>query len=103
MWGSANSTLLLSLGWGLIVLLSFACLGRTIARVLAPGARRDLALETGWGMAGMVALGGWLNLLGLATAQSLRGLVCWSSSWASSRKSCSVPEGAARTAAIRTR
>lgn len=75
MSGLSDRTVLLALGWGLLVLLSFAGLGRIVAGIVAPGSRRDLALEAGWGMAGMIALGGWFNLLGLATAQVLRGLV----------------------------
>ena len=67
--------LLLNLAWGLVVLLSFVALGRPMARVLRTTGSWDISMAAGWGMAGMVALGGWLNLLGLARASVLMALV----------------------------
>lgn len=64
-----------NLAWGLLVTLSFAALGRIIARVAWPSDPRDFFLAAGWGMAGMVILGGVLNLLGLATSSGLVTLV----------------------------
>jgi len=65
----------LNLAWGLVVLLSFVALGRIMARVVRPAGSWDISMAAGWGMAGMVALGGWLNLLGLARASVLMALV----------------------------
>ena len=56
----------LNMGWGLVVLLGFVCLGRIMARLAHPNGEWDVAMAAGWGMAGMVALGGWMTLLGLA-------------------------------------
>ncbi len=64
-----------NLGWGLIVLLSFAALGRIIARVVQPAGSRDICLAAGWGMAGMTMLGGLLNLAGVATPSVLIVLI----------------------------
>src|ERR1700722_7035030 len=66
---------LLNLGWGLIVLLSFAGLGRILARVTVPDGRPDLGLASGWGLAGMTILGGLLNLLGISRSSILIALV----------------------------
>jgi len=63
------------LAWGLVVLVSFAALGRIIARVVQPSGSRDVFLATGWGMAGMTTLGGLLNLAGAATPSVLIVLV----------------------------
>ena len=65
----------LYMAWGLVVLLAFVCLGRIMARLARPNGEWDIALAAGWGMAGMLALGGWLTLLGLARAPILAGLV----------------------------
>jgi hypothetical protein len=67
--------IVLYLAWGLVVLLSFACLGRALARVLTPRALPDPFLAAGWGMAGMTVLGGLLNLLGAAGSSVLIALV----------------------------
>jgi hypothetical protein len=66
---------LLNLVWGLVVLLSFVALGRIMARVVRPAGSWDLSMAAAWGMAGMVALGAWLNLLGVAQASVLMALV----------------------------
>ena len=66
---------LLNLGWALVVLLSFASLGRILARIMVPDDRPDLGLATGWGLAGMTILGGLLNLLGISRSSILIALV----------------------------
>jgi hypothetical protein len=63
------------LSWGLVVLLSFAALGRLVARVVHPAGIPDTFLATGWGLAAMTILGGFLNLFGVATAPVLVALV----------------------------
>ncbi len=68
-------SVLLNLLWGLVVTLSFAALGRILARGFWPERRDDFFLTAGWGMAGMVILGGFLNLFGLARASALVVLV----------------------------
>ena len=65
----------LNMGWGLVVLLGFVCLGRIMARLAHPNGDWGVAMAAGWGMAGMVALGGWMTLLGLARPPFLIGLV----------------------------
>ena len=65
----------LFMAWGLVVLLAFVSLGRIMARLARPDGDWDVALAAGWGMAGMVALGGWMTLMGLARAPVLVGLV----------------------------
>jgi hypothetical protein len=66
---------LLNLLWGVVVTLSFAALGRLLARGIWPKRCDDFFLTAGWGMAGMVILGGMLNLFGVARSSSLVVLV----------------------------
>lgn len=68
---SKSMLAILSLTWGLVVLLALMCLGRLLARVLLPSDRPDPFLTAGWGLAAMIGLGGALNLLGLARAPIL--------------------------------
>ena len=59
---------IISLAWGLVVLLSLICLGRLITRLTLKTYQPDPALAAGWGLATMISLGGVLNLFRLATA-----------------------------------
>ena len=67
--------LFLATGWGIVVLASFAALGRLISGAAHPGGDRHFFLAAGWGMAAMAALGGVLNSLGVATPPVLVVLV----------------------------
>ena len=67
--------LLWNAAWGIIVLLSFVASGRILARLVAPGSFIDAPLAAGWGMAALVALGGWLNLFSVARSPILVALV----------------------------
>ena len=69
------ATLLIGLIWGLLVLWSFAAMGRLLARLVGVNCHREIWLPAGWGMAGMTVLGGWLNLFGIARASVLVALV----------------------------
>ncbi len=68
-------TLLAALAWSLVILLSFIGLGQILARLLVPELRVDPFLAAGWGLAGMIAIGGLLNIAGIAKAPVLVGLV----------------------------
>jgi hypothetical protein len=61
--------------WGLLVLVSFAALGRIISRLVRPDGECRFFLAASWGMAGMTVLGGILNLIGVATSDVLVALV----------------------------
>ena len=65
------TSLLLSSAWGLVVLCSFAALGRMISCALHLEGERHFFLAASWGMAGMAVLGGILNLLGVASSSVL--------------------------------
>lgn len=65
-------TLLAALAWSLVILLSFIGLGQILARLLVPESRVDPFLAAGWGLAGMIAIGGLLNIAGIAKRR------CWS-------------------------
>jgi hypothetical protein len=68
--------LVLGTVWGLVVLWSFVAMGRLLARLAGVNGRGDvLWLPAAWGMAGMAALDGWFNLLGIACPHLLLGLV----------------------------
>ncbi|MDJ0786839.1 MAG: hypothetical protein QNK05_08510 [Myxococcota bacterium] len=54
--------------WGLALLVSFLGFGRLLAAALSVRERVHMGLEIFWGFGLCVALGGWLCLLGLATA-----------------------------------
>ncbi len=66
--------LLLTLLWGLVVLGSFVTLGRLLTRALDPTLLGDASLAAGLGMAGMIFIGGLLNLAHLATSGVLMAL-----------------------------
>jgi hypothetical protein len=61
----------ITLAWGLVVLLPFVSLGRVLARSLDPSLLDDPPLLAGIGMRGIVFIGGWLNLAGVASARGL--------------------------------
>jgi hypothetical protein len=62
--------------WGLVVLASMAGWGRLVGRIAFPDARADAGLRLAWGAAGLVAAGGVLCLLSVATPSVLFVLVC---------------------------
>ncbi len=72
---SAMISLLLGSAWGLVVLWSFVAMGRLLARLAGIRTPGDIWLRAGWGMAGMVVVGGWLNLLGIARPRVSLALV----------------------------
>ena len=68
-------SIIVCLVWGIVVLFSFASLGRILARILKPDIRPDPFLAAGWGMAGMIIFGGLLNLVGFAQSRVLIAFV----------------------------
>lgn len=67
--------ILLTLLWGLVVLASFVSLGRLLVRALDPPLLVDLPLTAGIGMAGMVFIGGILDLAHTASSGVLVALI----------------------------
>lgn len=57
--------------WGAVVLISMIGWGGLIARLAYPGRRVDLGLRLAWGAGGLIAAGGVLMLLTVATAPVL--------------------------------
>jgi len=57
--------------WGVVLLVSFAGWGSLIARIASPARAIDLGLRLAWGMGGVIAVGGVLCLLSLATRPML--------------------------------
>ena len=61
--------------WGVVLLVSFAGWGALVAQLAAPGQPADLGLRLSWGMAAVVAIGGFACLAALANRWVLFGLV----------------------------
>ena len=70
-----TTTYLFAAGWGLVLLISFIGYGKSVRRVLFPTERVGWAESAAWGIAFIIALGGWLNLAGIVSPPLIISLV----------------------------
>ena len=61
--------------WGFVLLVSLIGYGRLLRRLLFPTERVGWAESAAWGIAFIIALGGWLNLAGIISPALIISLI----------------------------